>query len=176
MRHDPRLEPYFYGTVPSDKLPRHHQKDRSVRYIVNTDPHDQPGRHWIALWTTLENMCEIFDSYALPLQVHEITQLLIDWINTPSLYSQSCGDYALMYLRHRARGKDMRKFLKLFSRHDFVANDHKVGQLLKKLIEKEISQEEWCMTSGKDSHQTCKCIFGKKIKLLFDLLSCVMAG
>ena len=67
-----------------------------------------------------------------------------------------------MYLRHRARGKDMRKFLKLFSRHDFVANDHKVGQLLKKLIEKEISQEEWCMTSGKDLHQTCKCIFGKK--------------
>ena len=37
--------------------------------------------------------------------------------------------------------------------------------MLKKLIEKEISQEEWCMTSGKDSHQTCKRIFGKKIKL-----------
>ena len=48
--------------------------------------------------------------------------------------------------------------------------------MLKKLIEKEISQEEWCMTSGKDSHQTCKCIFGKKIKLLFDVLSRVMAG
>ena len=67
-----------------------------------------------------------------------------------------------MYLRHRARGKDMSKFLKLFSRHDFVANDNKVGQMLKKLIEKEISQEEWCMISDKDSHQTCKRIFGKK--------------
>ena len=55
----------------------------------------------------------------------------------------------------------MSKFLKLFSRHDFVTNDHKVGQMLKKLIEKEISQEELCMTSGKDLHQTCKRIFGK---------------
>ena len=43
----------------------------------------------------------------------------------------------------------MSKFLKLFSRHDFVTNDHKVGQMLKKLIEKEISQEELCMTSGR---------------------------
>ena len=25
----------------------------------------------------------------------------------------------------------MSKFLKLFSRHDFVTNDHKVGQMLK---------------------------------------------
>ena len=174
-RHDPRLEPHFYGTVPCDKLPRHPQKDRSVGYIVNTDSHDRPGRHWIALWTTSENVCEIFDSYVLPLQVYETTQPLIDWINTywkyvvrsskslQSLYSHSCGDYALMYLRHRARRKDISKFLKLFSRHDFVANDHKVGQMLKKLIEKAISQEEWCMTSGKDSHQTCKRIFGKEL-------------
>ena len=51
-RHDPTLEPHFYGTVPCNKLPRHPQKDRSVGYIVNTDPHDQPGRHWIEPWKT----------------------------------------------------------------------------------------------------------------------------
>ena len=54
----------------------------------------------------------------------------------------------------------MSKFLKLFSRHDFETNDHKVGQMLKKIIEKKISQEQ-CMTLGKDSHQTCKRIFEK---------------
>ena len=37
-----------------------------------------------------------------------------------------------MYLRHRATEEDMRKFLKLFSRNDYVANDHKVGQMLKR--------------------------------------------
>ena len=81
-RHDPTLEPHFYGTIPCNKLPRHPQKDRCVGYIVSTDPHDQPGRHWIALWGTLENVCEIFDSYALPLQVYGTTQPLIDWMNT----------------------------------------------------------------------------------------------
>ena len=35
----------------------------------------------------------------------------------------------------------MPKFLKLFCPHDYVANDHKVGQMLK-LIEEEISQDE----------------------------------
>lgn len=45
-------------------------------------------------------------------------------------YSQSCGDYALMYLRHTVRGKDLSDFLKRFSKHDYVENDHKVGQFL----------------------------------------------
>ena len=73
---------HFYGTTPSDKLPRHPQKDRYVGYIVNADPHDRLGRHWIALWTTPENVCEIFDSYALRSQVYETTQPLIEWIDT----------------------------------------------------------------------------------------------
>ena len=30
----------------------------------------------------------------------------------------------------------MDKFLKRFDKHDYVHNDHKVGQMLKKLIEK----------------------------------------
>ena len=45
-------------------------------------------------------------------------------------YSQICGDYALMYLRHTVRGKDLSDFLKRFSKHDYVENDHKVGQFL----------------------------------------------
>lgn len=44
-----------------------------------------------------------------------------------SLYSQSCGDYALMYFRARARGQSRHNFLRQFSKHDYVRNDHKVG-------------------------------------------------
>ena len=163
-RHDPILCPHFYGTVACDKLPRRPRKDVPVGYIVNTDPHDMPGKHWIALWTHGQ-VCEVMDSYALPLRTYETTAPLEKWLrdhwkfvqqnsqSLQSLYSQSCGDYALMFLRERARGHDMRAFLRHFTPHDYVHNDHKVGQMLKELIQKEIAEHEWRKTCQKDCHQ-----------------------
>ena len=162
--HDPVLEPFFFGTVPCDKLPRHPDKSNPTGYIVNTDPHYLPGKHWIALWTDGKT-CEVMDSYALPLNTYGTTDPLVDWLNKhwkyvihngqslQSLYSQSCGDYALMYLRARARGLSMETFVGQFSKHDYVHNDHKVGQMLKKLIEKQIASEEWYHVCKMNHHQ-----------------------
>ena len=61
-----------------------------------------------------------------------------------SIDSKSCGDYALFYLKDRARGQSMNEFLRRFSKHDYVDNDHKVGQTLKKLIEKELEWDKVC--------------------------------
>ena len=41
----PSLKPYFYGTVPCDRLPDSPDKVGPVGYIVNTDPQGYPGRH-----------------------------------------------------------------------------------------------------------------------------------
>ena len=54
-RDDPQLKPVFYGTVACDRLPKSPVKTTSQGYIVNTDPHDQPGQHWLAVWTV--EMC-----------------------------------------------------------------------------------------------------------------------
>ena len=84
-------------------------KEGPTAYIVNTDPHDEPGTHWIALWTE-GNTCEIMDSYDISLDVYGTAEPLKDWLDRhfkfqvangktlQSLFSQSCGDYALMYL------------------------------------------------------------------------------
>ena len=40
-------------TLPQDGGP--------TAYIVNTDPHDEPKMHWIAVWTH-GDVCEIMDS------------------------------------------------------------------------------------------------------------------
>ncbi|KAL9969555.1 hypothetical protein ACROYT_G021783 [Oculina patagonica] len=115
------------------------------------------GRHWIALWTN-GNVCEVLDSYALPLKVYQTAQPLQDWLDAhwkyverngqslQSLFSQSCGDYALMYLIDRAEGRSMSQFEARFKKHDYVYNDHKVGQMLKQLISKERSWHKiWVM-------------------------------
>ena len=61
--HHPSLARYFYGTVACDRLPNKPVKTEARGYIMNTNPHDMPGRHWIALWTC-GNMCEVLGSYA----------------------------------------------------------------------------------------------------------------
>jgi len=48
--------------------------------------------------------------------------------------SKSCGDYALLYLKAKARGRTLQEFLNDFSDDDYVSNDHKVGQRVKQLI------------------------------------------
>lgn len=80
-QHDPVLNPYFYGTVACDRLPKKPEKMEACCYIVNTDPRNKPGKHWLGIWTQ-DNQYEVMDSYALPLDVYETTQPLQDWLNT----------------------------------------------------------------------------------------------
>ena len=78
-RDDPHLKPMFYGTVACDRLPKRPVKTMSQGYIVNTDPHDQPGQHWLAVWTE-GNVCEVLDSYALPMDTYVQAAPFQDWI------------------------------------------------------------------------------------------------
>ena len=124
-----RLSSVFYGTVPCDQLPNTLPQEGPTAYIVNTDLHDKPGWHWIGMWTE-GDMCKIMDSYGLLFVVYGTADLITDWLNRhfkyqmhngqslQSPFSQSCGDYALMYLIDWAK----------------VNNDHKVGQMPKRLI------------------------------------------
>ena len=50
-REDPCLKQIYYGTIPFDRLPKFPVKNKPRAYIVNTDPPDKPGQHWLAIWT-----------------------------------------------------------------------------------------------------------------------------
>ena len=120
-RDDPALKPYFYGTVACDRLPKTPRKNTPQGYIANTDPHDQPRQHWLAVWTD-GNMCEVLDSYALPLAQYEQATPLREWIvkhwkyvltngkSLQAISSKSCGDYALLYLKAKACGRTLQEF------------------------------------------------------------------
>ena len=151
----PKLAQVFYGTVPCDRLPRTLPQEGPTAYIVNTDPHDEPGRHWIAIWTE-GNVSEIMDSYGLSLEVYGTTDPIVEWLSRhfkyqlhnrqslQSLFSQSCGDYALMYLIDRAEGRSMQQFLNRFKKKDYVNNDRKVGQMMKRLIVDDVMWHKIC--------------------------------
>ena len=161
-RDDPQLKPMFYGTVACDRLPKSPVKTTPQGYIVNTDPHDQPGQHWLAVWTE-GNVCEVLDSYALPLDTYVQAAPLRAWIvqhwkyvvtngkSLQAISSKSCGDYALLYLKAKARGRTLQEFLNEFSDHDYVSNDHEAGQRLQQLI---VGQEaRWYQVCCHPYHQ-----------------------
>ena len=98
------------------------------------------------------------DSYDLSLEVYCTTDPMMEWLNRhfkyqmhngqslQSLFSQSCRDYALMYLIDRAEGQSMQHFLNRCRRNDYVNNDHKVGQMMKRLIADELLWNKICKT------------------------------
>ena len=77
---DPPLRFLFYGTLACDEMPKRPPKSKPQAYIVNTDRKGKPGQHWLALWTE-GSVCEIMDSFALPLEHYQAT-LLERWIRT----------------------------------------------------------------------------------------------
>ena len=55
-----------------------------------------------------------------------------------------------MFPTDRAEGRSIDDFLNRFKKNDFVANDHKVGQMLKNLI---VDQMTWCKICKTPCHQ-----------------------
>ena len=61
------------------------------------------------------------------------------------------GFVPCVYLKTRARGYMLQDFLKCFSDHDYVNNDHQVGKILKQLI---VGKEKtWHQVCGRPSNQ-----------------------
>lgn len=75
-----------------------------------------------------------------------------------SIFSQSCGDYALMFLVARSEGVSMIEFLNRFDYKDFVSNDYKIGQWLPNLVIDELEWKEICNTRHDQDTFITKCL------------------
>ena len=88
-------------------------------------PH-RPGSHWLAIFTK-KHTCEVMESYGLPLRWYKPSDV-VEWVfenfeivrsNATTLQemnSQSCGQYALMYLKAKARGQSIQDFISVFKK------------------------------------------------------------
>jgi len=90
--------------------------------IVNTDPHNHPGSHWVAVFIDHDRNGDYFDSYGRkphkkPLLQH-MKKHCIDWVWNEKLlqcpYSSVCGQYCLYFLYHRVRGETMSSIMNRF--------------------------------------------------------------
>lgn len=120
----------FLGVVPLNRLPRHVIRDFPFGFVVNTDLHGLPGRHWLAVYGTRRRV-EIFDPLSTPLP-----SILVRWIlkrftqrwETNSRPYQGptttlCGAYCIWYLLTRSRRVSMQATLYPLSPVKLSAND-----------------------------------------------------
>ena len=67
-------------------------------------------------------------------------------ITLQAMDSQTCGHYALFFLKARAQGQTYQDFLGRWSIDNLVLNDHKVTEHLKRVIKRELQDESGCPT------------------------------
>lgn len=110
--------------------------------VVNTDPTDEPGQHWIALFQCQAGVLEYFDSYGKDPAYHQLH--LLPLITENRLVKQDyklqsdlttvCGQYAMFFIYNRCIGKSYSDILKLFSR-DVYANDKMVRRFVNRTFQ-----------------------------------------
>ena len=120
LEEDPRTRSIFQGVFPRNHIPPHPHPP--VGYVLNTDPCDRPGEHWVVVFLDRDGQGEYFDSYGLPPVSPRITRWLTEttrrWTwNPQTLQSDStavCGQYCLYYALQRARDVPMSQIVSLF--------------------------------------------------------------
>ncbi|SRR5260221_370210 len=128
LKSDPKCRDVFLGTFPRDRLPKTLSKPSLM--ICNTDPHDQPGQHWIVIYFRDVEYGEYFDSFGrLPERTFQIylNKHCRNWIfndrQLQSLISRFCGHYCVLYCVKRCRGMDIVAITNMFT-EDTAVNDY----------------------------------------------------
>jgi hypothetical protein len=105
LRSHPKTGPIFLGAVPSDGIPDTDLFPYTV--VINTEPHNDGGRHWVAVFVESKDRVEYFDSFG-GLPNSNIASFLLRFPHVlrhterfQSLKSSVCGHYCIFFLTKR---------------------------------------------------------------------------
>jgi len=58
-----KKDPAFLGVFPINMVPPKVKRDINVKFVINLDPANQPGSHWVAIWRKSNNFGYYYDSF-----------------------------------------------------------------------------------------------------------------
>lgn len=129
---DTKCGTMFVGVFACDRLPTRLNQRGPALIVCNTDPHDRPGQHWVALYVEDSSYGEYFDSFGRPPEGPFRTflnQHCARWIfnerHLQSTISHFCGHYCIFYCLHRCRDKNINAIANLLT-SDTGLNDYLV--------------------------------------------------
>lgn len=136
----------FKGVFPCDQLPYNEKPPLNI--IVNTDPSQLPGSHWIAISINKDGRGHYFDSFGLRPMVQEITAFLEikctkGWshssIQIQNITSETCGNYCVLYIIFRCQGLSHAYYLSGFTT-DTIDNDKRMLKIFKNFS---LAKQHW---------------------------------
>lgn len=115
----------FLGVYPRDLAP---ELKKGTGMIINTDPSEEPGEHWVAIYNDCDFNGVYFDSFGLPPLHEEILKVLNNSCNSweyndiqiQNLRSIRCGEYSIIFLMVMFENHSLKSFQNLFTKNSFV--------------------------------------------------------
>ena len=121
---DPFVKGSFAGVYACDHLSYIEINKYPKSFLVNTDPMELPGTHWITTSFNEQMKEEFFDSYGKHLVNYNkhfsdlINRNAVEWghnkIQLQSAFSTVCGQYCIYFLYHRCRKRSMSSIVNSF--------------------------------------------------------------
>ena len=135
------------GVLASDQLPsvkpsKREMKRKYLFYIVNLDPSDKPGSHWVLCFLRKFASDIYFDSYGFPPVVDDIK----DFMGEDFLYndkqvqyplSSSCGQWCLFVAWHQVLNFNLESIGERFGK-DLLKNDVEINVWLNSVFNKQL--------------------------------------
>ena len=119
----------FLGVFAKDRMPNKLPARRPLLLVCNTDPHYQPGEHWIVLYIGANSRGEYFDSYGRPPEKtfkSYLNKFCVDWnygeAQIQSVLSSFCAHYCVFYCLYKSLHYSLKDILNCFS-NDTTLND-----------------------------------------------------
>lgn len=113
----------FIGVFACDRLP--FRIEGPATLIINTDPGDEPGEHWVAVHLLGAERADFFCPFGFPPLIPDIQRFLSRNGSRGLRYNQCtmqdatttiCGDFCICFVRCVARGICLPEFISQFRR------------------------------------------------------------
>ena len=102
----------------------------------------------------------MFDSYGLPLSgyknptLQQWKEVITSDQTLQAMYSYTCGHYAILFLKAKARNVSFEDFLAQWHLHNLVLNDRRVGEKIQRLIKTELTRSDLSCQQSNVSYST----------------------
>ena len=132
----------FGGIYAADTAPETFSR-RPVFFVINTDKHDQPGKHWVLMYFPKTGYPEFFDSFGREPSFYTrrfrrvlLTRSRRFGYNNVQIQQSgtfTCAHFCIYYLYFRCRGLQMNSIINSFNKLNLHANELKVTNFVNML-------------------------------------------
>lgn len=142
VKRKPFLRKVFKGVFAFDQIP---DTPLEGYYIINLDPSNKPGSHWVCVKKQSKKEHSIFfDSYGFPPKGEKLKKFIgnkykYNKKKLQNTWSTSCGQWCLFFIYFTEKKFKLEKITKNFSTKFTYANDVFVNEMVKDIFKTQTS-------------------------------------